>query len=93
MNVITSFYFLISLVNERIQEKLNNVYEAIYDLPWYDYTVKQRKLFLMVLQCNQLKMDLRAGGLHLISVERFGTVVQNAYSTLLIIKNLLEMQN
>lgn len=93
MNSISTYYFLISLFNERIQAKLDSVYEAIYDLPWHSYTIKQRRLFLMVLQCNQIKMELQVGGLHQVSLERFGTVIQTAYSNILVIKEILKLQN
>lgn len=93
MNDITLFFFLISLMNERIQIKLDKIYEALYDLPWFAYTVQQRKLFLIVLQCNQIKMKLHAGALHKVSLEQFLAVVRYAYSNILVIKKLLELQN
>lgn len=92
MNVITCFYFLMSLFNDRIQTKLENVHEAIYDLPWYNYTIKQRKHYLLILQCNQIKMKLRAAGLYEVSLEQFSTLVQNAYSAILVVKKTLDLK-
>lgn len=93
MNALTVFVFIMSWINERIQTKLSEIYEALYGLPWYSYTVEEQKLCLLVLQCNQLKMGLNAGGLHQITLEGFAKVVQQAYSTILVLKKLLELQN
>lgn len=92
MNGLTILLFIMAFINEKIQTKLETIYEAIYGLPWYSYKVEEQKLCLMVLQCNQVKMGLTVSGFHQLSLERFSNIMQQAYSNILVLKKLLEIQ-
>lgn len=86
---ITIFYFVICTTNERIKSKLNDIYEAVYDLPWYNMTVKDRKMVLLMLNCKNIQATFVSGKVYKIGHERFLAVVQTTYSYLLIIKEFL----
>lgn len=93
MNIITLSYFVVSLINDRVQAKLESVYIELYNLPWYTFRVDEQKLLLIVMQCNFIKMRLSAARLHEISLNQFSNVIQYAYSNILILKKVLALQN
>lgn len=83
------FFFPCCYVNEKTIDKLLEVSEALYDLPWYYLSPKDRRELLLALNCGFVTGGLTAGDLHDLTVERFSAVVQAAYSNCLVLKDVV----
>lgn len=86
----TALLFCICFINEKFLESLDDIKEAFYDIPWYGLTPKQRKVLLIVMNCDQIQGGFTAAGIHGLSMERFGIVVKAGYSNLLVLKDLVQ---
>lgn len=86
----TVLLFLICLTNEMFLERLDDIKEALYDIPWYELAPKQRKILLIVLNCDRIQGGFSAAGIHDLSMERFGIVVRAGYTNMLVLKDLVQ---
>lgn len=82
-----AYFYPCCYVNEKIADKLSEVSEALYNLPWWHLTTKDRRTLLMTLNCGFLSAGYTAGGVHDLTIEQFSTVVQAAYSNCLVLKD------
>ncbi|XP_063709139.1 uncharacterized protein LOC134837683 [Culicoides brevitarsis] len=88
-NVCLVILFGTCYINEVIRDKFDEIEEALYDLPWYAIDVKHQKILLVMLQCDKIQLGLTAAGIHEMTIERFGTVLQAGYSNLLVLKDFI----
>lgn len=84
-----AFFFPPCYFNEKILDKLAEVPEALYDLPWHCMTIKERRTLLVALNCTYVTGGYHAADIHDLSLERFSTVVRAAYSNCLVLKDLI----
>lgn len=82
--------FFICFVNEKILERLSEIKEMLYDIPWYGLTPKQRKMLVMVMNCDHIQGGFSAAGIHDLSMERFGIDLKAGYTNLLVLKDLVQ---
>lgn len=84
-----SFFFPCCYINEKVIDKLSEVADALYDLPWYYLSVKDRRELLLALNCGFVTGGFTAADFHDVTLERFAAVVQGAYSNCLVLKDLV----
>lgn len=70
-----------------MKDMFDEVNAAIYDLPWYQLSVKDQRLILFALQCNQVHIRFSCAGFHEPTFERFLNVIKIA-SNVVILTNL-----
>lgn len=83
--ILFSFCF----INEQFLEKFEEISEALYDIPWYTLTPKERILILPMMSCSDIQRGFMASGIHSVTFERFNKIVQAAYSNVLVLKDLV----
>lgn len=81
--------FTFCFINEQFLEKFAQISLALYDIPWYILTPKERKIFLIVMTCSEIQKGFKASGIHGVTFERFNKIVQAAYSNVLVLKDLV----
>lgn len=81
--------FTFCVINEQFLEKFAEISVALYDIPWYTLTPKERKFFLQVMTCSEIQKGFMASGVHGVTFERFSKIVQAAYSNVLVLKDLV----
>lgn len=87
---IAMFLFTFCFINEKIVEKMTVIQHALYDIPWYYVAPKDRQFLVTALFCGTIQKGLTAAGLHSLSIERYGKIVQAAYTNCIILKDLIE---
>lgn len=92
---IGMLYFTILLfckcyINEQILDRFDDIKEVLYDTPWYELEIKDRKMLLIAMNCDQIQGGFTAAGIHGLSMERFGIVLKAGYSNLLVLKDLIQ---
>lgn len=87
---IAMFLFTFCLINEKLMEKMTTIQHALYDIPWYYVAPKDRQFLVTTLFCGTIQKGLTAAGLHGLSIERYGKIVQAAYTNCIILKDLLD---
>lgn len=86
-----AYFFPCCYLNEKIADKLSEVSDVLYDLPWWHLNIKLRRTVLMALNCGFVSAGYTAADVHDLTIERFSTVVQAAYSKCLVLKDLIEV--
>lgn len=81
--------FTFCFINEQFLEMFDQISIALYKIPWYTLTPKERKLFLQVMTCGDIQKGFMASGIHAVTFERFSKIVQAAYSNVLVLKDLV----
>lgn len=84
-----AFFFPCCYVNEKMIDKLMEVSDALYDLPWWHLSVKERRTLLLAMNCGFVTGGYTAADMHDLTLERFSTVVQAAYSNCLVLKDMV----
>lgn len=87
---IAAFLFTFCFINEKILEKFAGIQYAMYDIPWYYVAPKDRNFLVTALLCGRIQNGLTAAGLHSLTIERYGKIVQAAYTNCIILKDLIE---
>lgn len=82
-------FFPCCYINEYVKEKLLEVSFALYGLPWYHLSPKDRRELLLALKCGFFHGGFTAANMHDVSLERFAAVVQSAYKNCLVLKDLV----
>ncbi|XP_063698009.1 uncharacterized protein LOC134828949 [Culicoides brevitarsis] len=90
VNVICVLLFISCFLNELMLEKLININEALYDLPWWELNPKQRKQLMLLMHCDKIQRGFTAAGIHNLTIERFGIIVKAGYTNLLVLKDLVQ---
>lgn len=90
ITVVCALFFVACYANEKILEKLGNINETLYDTRWYELKSKQRKMLLILMNCDKIQRGFTAVGLHDLTLERFGIVVKAGYTNLLVLKDLVQ---
>lgn len=85
----TALLFCICYINEKILERLDDIKESLYDMPWYGLNPKQRKMLMIVMNCDHIQKGFTAAGIHEITLERFGIIVKAGYTNVLVLKDLV----
>lgn len=71
------------LQNDRLQE-------AIYDLPWYDYTPSERRLLRFMIQFTATQqVGFSAHKYLYCNIETFGMLISKVYSALAFLQNFV----
>lgn len=63
---------------------------ALYDLPWDEFTPKQRILVKFAMNCVNMQTQFNSAGMHEFNLERFGQITKQAYSNTLVLKKMIE---
>lgn len=75
---------------EAVLDKIDEIKAALYDLPWYTMDEKDRKMLLIMMQCNLIQPGFMVLHIHPMTIERFCIVIQAGYTNLLILKDLIQ---
>jgi hypothetical protein len=62
------------LLGQRITSKCGELTNALYQKPWYDYNILQRKSLLMVMTYNQDEMRINVMGFYDLDLHNLGMV-------------------
>lgn len=85
----SAILFSFCFINEQLLKKIAELSTALYEVPWYTLTPKERKFFLQVMTCSDIQSGFKASGVHGVTFERFSKIVQAAYSNVLVLKDLV----
>lgn len=88
-----AFFFPCCYINEKVIDKLLEVSDALYDLPWYLMPPKDRRELLLALNCGFVTGGFTAADMHDLTIERFSAVVQAAYSNCLVLRDMVKTFN
>ncbi|XP_063698008.1 uncharacterized protein LOC134828948 [Culicoides brevitarsis] len=90
VNIVSLLLFITCYFNEKFLEKLDDINEALYDLPWYELNLKQRKQLMLLMHCDKIQRGFTAAVIHDLTIERFAIVVKAGYTNLLVLKDLVQ---
>ncbi|XP_063697534.1 uncharacterized protein LOC134828485 [Culicoides brevitarsis] len=82
-------FYTVCYIHEKVLKKLNDITDAMYDLPWEHLNARQGKTLALAMKCNQVQKGFMAAAIHTITIERFGLIVKAGYTNLLILKDLV----
>lgn len=82
-------YFFICLGNEKIQEKFVELFEKLYDTPWYEMKPKNRITLSLVLQMSQKPFGIGAGPFHQATFDTFLSTSKRWYSFIIVLNNII----
>lgn len=85
----TMMFFILCSAFVAVEDKFSDVFDQFYNLPWYDLTPRERKIIIQAMTCSEKHTGFTAAGMHVIDLDRFTTVVNNAYGNFLILKDLV----
>lgn len=85
----TFLLFCICYINEKILEKFDDIKQSFYDMPWYGLAIQERKIVMMLMQCDQIQKGFTAAGIHSQTLERFWLVLKTGYSNVLVLRDLV----
>lgn len=90
ITVVAASLFVQCFINEKYLEKFQQVSKALYEIPWYILTPKERKMILVAMFSADICPGLNVVGIHPLKLERFTKVLQAAYSNCLVLKDLIQ---
>lgn len=89
ISAVSMFFYIFCYVNEMLVTKLTNIRLKLYGIDWYNLTSKEMQLLLVTLNTDNLNISFSASGIHDLTLDRFASVVNGAYSNCLILKDIL----
>lgn len=84
-----TFTYVTCQMNEKLLDKIQEVQEAMYDIPWYHLTVKEQQFLRMAMNINFIDSGYNVLQMHSMSFERFSAIMQAAYSNCLVLKDIV----
>lgn len=69
--------------------QFDDLVKALYDIPWYELSVKDQKNFIILIQAAQNPISLSSGGLNDMTYEFFGALLNSGYSAGLVLQDLV----
>uniref|UniRef100_A0A3F2ZDE0 Odorant receptor n=1 Tax=Lutzomyia longipalpis TaxID=7200 RepID=A0A3F2ZDE0_LUTLO len=77
---------LFCLFGQIIQMKTDKICEELYQTKWYDFTIADKKNFVLMLKISQLNYCMKAGGMYDINIVTFFQIIKLAitYCTLMV---------
>lgn len=72
-----------------INEKINDISQALYNTAWYDLELQQQKDLLIALHCSSIHKGFTALDVHSLTLERFQLIIQAVYSNCIVLKKLI----
>lgn len=79
------FQLIACFLSDKIKEKAFEIQFALYDLPWFVLSARERKWLTTTMHLTNLNWEFNAGGFHPATLERFATIVQSAGKSCLVI--------
>ncbi|XP_073977470.1 odorant receptor 67c-like [Rhodnius prolixus] len=80
---------LICYLGQLIKNKNEELFDQIYDSPWYTAIPNLRRYYLMMISMSSKPLILHFRFLMTFDLERYGNVLQAAYTYVTVLKNLL----
>lgn len=87
---VSTLFFMFCLVNEIILEKFKIIKDELYDIPWYELSPKDRKVFLIAMHCDKIQSGFSASGFHDVTLQRFSSILKSAYSNTLVLRDIIK---
>lgn len=82
--------FFICFANEKILDKFAEIKCVLYNTPWYALSPKERKTLLITMECDNIQGGFTAGTFHALNNERFGHILNAAYSNCIVLRDLVK---
>lgn len=90
VSIIFVFYFIVCFLSNKIMEKVYEVQFALYDLPWFKLSTRERKLLATTMHLANLNWGLSVGGFYQATLERFAMIVKSAAKSCLVICDIMK---
>lgn len=84
-----AFLLLVCYANEKMMDGFSDIQYELYDIPWYAMRPKERKTLMITMECGNIQGGFNAGKFHVLNIERFGTMLNVAYSKCTVLRDLI----
>ncbi|XP_055640997.1 uncharacterized protein LOC129778244 [Toxorhynchites rutilus septentrionalis] len=91
LSVIETYGF--SYLGSELTREAESVGKAIYNLPWYEDSVKLQRYYRLIIQRSQRTTGVTAAKFFFVGIEKFGSVVNLSYTYYLVLKDALSKSN
>ncbi|XP_012063183.1 PREDICTED: odorant receptor 13a-like [Atta cephalotes] len=78
--LILAEVFIICFTGEHLNYKSKSIINAAYELPWYDISLHQSKMLILIIMRSQKQLTISAGKMMDMSFETYTNIIKTSVS-------------